>query len=246
MNLGLFQRDVNVIWDLAVHDFAIMDYLLKARPVAISASGAGFVPNSPENMAHLSVFYDDGSMAHLNVNWLAPVKIRQALIGGSRRMVIYDDMQTSEKVKVYDRGVSLDDAQKQAYEHLVSYRIGQMFAPALSSKEALLTEVEEFAHCIETERPSGDGRRLRPSRGRTAGRRNPVYGDARPAGRARTGAAGFMIPFSILRRSIGPLVRTSKKPCSRRCAAATTCSGIASSNSRRTSPHFAAPGTRLR
>ncbi len=87
VNLGLFQRDVNVIWDLAVHDFAIMDYLLKAHPVAISASGAGFVPNSPENMAHLSVFYNDGSMAHLNVNWLAPVKIRQTLIGGSRQMV---------------------------------------------------------------------------------------------------------------------------------------------------------------
>ena len=158
MNLGLFQRDVNVIWDLAVHDFSIMDHLLKARPVAISASGAGFVPDSPENMAHLSVYYDDGSMAHLNVNWLAPVKIRQAMIGGSRRMVVYDDMQTSEKVKVYDRGVSLDEARQQAYEHLVSYRIGQMVAPALSSKEALLTEVEEFARCIETKaRPATDG-----------------------------------------------------------------------------------------
>ena len=158
VNLGLFQRDVNVIWDLAVHDFAIMDHLLPSRPVAISASGAGFVPKSPENMAHLSVFYDDGAMAHLNVNWLAPVKIRQALIGGSRRMVIYDDMQTGEKVKVYDRGVSLDDAQKQSYEHLVSYRIGQMFAPALSSKEALITEVEEFVRCIETNsQPTTDG-----------------------------------------------------------------------------------------
>ncbi len=158
VNLGLFQRDVSVIWDLAVHDFAIMDFLLKARPVAISASGACFVPNSLENMAHLSVFFDDGAMAHLNVNWLAPVKVRQTLIGGSRRMVIYDDMQTSEKVKIYDRGVSLADAQKPSYEHLVSYRIGDMSAPAISSKEALLTELEEFARCIETgAAPATDG-----------------------------------------------------------------------------------------
>ncbi|WP_299359654.1 Gfo/Idh/MocA family oxidoreductase [uncultured Paracoccus sp.] len=149
VNLGLFQRDVSVIWDLAVHDFGIMDHLLKARPVAISASGACFVPNSLENMAHLSVFFDDGAMAHLNVNWLAPVKVRQTLIGGSRRMIIYDDMQTSEKVKVYDRGVSPKDVQLPSYEHLVSYRIGDMSAPAISSKEALLTELEEFARCIE-------------------------------------------------------------------------------------------------
>lgn len=158
VNLGLFQRDVSVIWDLAVHDFSIMDHLLAARPVAISASGASFVPGSPENMAHLSVFYDDGAMAHLNVNWLAPVKIRQTLIGGSRRMVIYDDMETSEKVRVYDRGVSLASAQKASPEQLISYRIGDMFAPAISAKEALLTEVEEFVRCIETAaRPLTDG-----------------------------------------------------------------------------------------
>jgi predicted dehydrogenase len=158
VNLGLFQRDVSVIWDLAVHDFSIMDHLLAARPVAISASGAAFVPGSPENMAYLSVFYDNGAMAHLNVNWLAPVKIRQTLIGGSRRMVIYDDMQTSEKVRVYDRGVSLTNLQKASPEQLISYRIGDMFAPAISAKEALLTEVEEFARCIETSaRPLTDG-----------------------------------------------------------------------------------------
>ncbi len=158
VNLGLFQRDVSVIWDLAVHDFSIMDHLLPARPVAISASGAGFVPGSPENMAHLSVFYEDGAMAHLNVNWLAPVKIRQTLIGGSRRMVIYDDMETSEKVRVYDRGVSLTSVQKASHEQLISYRIGDMFAPAISAKEALLTEVEEFARCVETAaRPLTDG-----------------------------------------------------------------------------------------
>ena len=158
VNLGLFQRDVNVIWDLAVHDFAIMDHLLPSRPAAISASAAGFVPNSPENMAHLTVYYEDGSMAHLNVNWLAPLKIRQTLIGGSRQMIVYDDMQTSEKVKVYDRGVSLGEAARPSYEQLISYRLGDMYAPALSAKEALLTEMEEFARCIETSsRPLTDG-----------------------------------------------------------------------------------------
>jgi predicted dehydrogenase len=155
VNLGLFQRDVNVIWDLAVHDFAIMDFLLDAVPVAISASAAGFVPNSPENLAHLSVFFDNGSMAHLNVNWLSPVKLRQTLIGGSRRMVIYDDMQTSEKVKVYDRGAV---AVEGSYEQMISYRLGDMWAPALSSREALQTEMRELKQCLETgAKPVTDG-----------------------------------------------------------------------------------------
>jgi predicted dehydrogenase len=149
VNLGAFQRDVNVIWDLAVHDFSIMERIIRATPVAVSASGAGFVAGQPENMAHLTVFYDDGALAHLNVNWLAPVKLRQTLIGGSRKMVIYDDMQTSEKVKVYDRGVAFGDLQTPSREQLISYRVGDMFAPAISAKEALVTELEEFARCID-------------------------------------------------------------------------------------------------
>lgn len=146
VNLGLFQRDVNVIWDLAVHDFAIMERLMKSTPVAISASAAGFLQGRPENMAHLSVYYENGAMAHLNVNWLAPVKIRQTLIGGSRKMIIYDDMQTSEKVKIYDCGA---DASVDAYQQMISYRSGDMRAPALSTKEALVTEAEEFIRCIQ-------------------------------------------------------------------------------------------------
>lgn len=155
VNLGLFQRDVNVIWDLAVHDFAIMDYLLDAKPVAISASAAGFHANSPESMAHLSVHFDNGSLAHLNVNWLSPVKLRQTLIGGSRRMVIYDDMQASEKVKIYDRGAVLTEA---PYQQMVSYRLGDMWAPALSTTEALVTEMRELKRCLETgAKPLTDG-----------------------------------------------------------------------------------------
>ncbi len=158
VNLGLFQRDVNVIWDLAVHDFAILDYVLDARPVAVSASAASFVADSPENMAHLSVYFDNGTMAHLNVNWLAPVKVRQTLIGGSRRMVIYDDMQTSEKIKIYDRGIALVDDPNLARERMISYRTGDMSAPAISAKEALLTEIEHFVDCIQTgARPITDG-----------------------------------------------------------------------------------------
>ena len=157
INLGLFQHDVNVIWDLAVHDFAIMDYLFDAEPVAISANAAGFLPANPENMAHLSVFFSDGAMAHLNVNWLAPVKVRQTLIGGSERMIIYDDMQTSEKVKIYDRGATCDSLGT-ATDKRVSYRIGEMWAPAISSKEALVTEIEQFVHCIESGlKPPTDG-----------------------------------------------------------------------------------------
>lgn len=155
VNLGLFQRDVNVIWDLAVHDLAIMDHILSAQPIAITASAAAFLPDSPENMAHLTIYHSDGSLAHLNVNWLSPVKIRQTLIGGSRRMVIYDDMQVTEKVKVYDRGASLEEA---SYDRRVSYRLGDIWTPALSTKEALLTEMQEFVRCIETgSRPLTDG-----------------------------------------------------------------------------------------
>jgi predicted dehydrogenase len=158
INLGLFQRDVNVIWDLAVHDFAILDHLLEASPVAISASAASFVAGSPDNIAHLSVYYSSGAMAHLSVSWLAPVKVRQTLIGGSRRMVIYDDMQASEKIKIYDRGVAISDDPQQIHDRLISYRVGDMASPALSAKEALVTEIEHFADCVATgAKPLTDG-----------------------------------------------------------------------------------------
>jgi predicted dehydrogenase len=150
INLGMFQRDVNVIWDLAVHDLSILDFLLAEPPAAISASGAGHVRGSLENMAHVTLFYERGIVAHLNVNWLAPVKMRQTLIGGSKRMIVYDDLQPSEKIKVYDRGVSVIGCELDANDLRVSYRTGDMWAPQLSVKEALLTEIEHFASCIET------------------------------------------------------------------------------------------------
>jgi predicted dehydrogenase len=158
VNLGLFQRDVNVIWDLAVHDMSILQYLLGEAPIAISASGVGHFEGRPENYAHITLFYERGAVAHLNVNWLAPVKVRQTLIGGSKRMVVYNDLEPSEKIKVYDRGVSFDASEQEMRQMRVSYRLGDMWAPQLSVREALLTEIEHFANCIAgTEKPITPG-----------------------------------------------------------------------------------------
>jgi predicted dehydrogenase len=149
VNLGLFQRDVNVISDLAVHDFSILDFLLNEHPVAVSASGMNHFPGTPENLAYVSLFYDSGIIAHANVNWLAPVKVRQILLGGSKKMIVYDDMQPSEKIKIYDRGISFTDDPKEIYQLRVGYRSGDMWAPQLDITEALRVEGEHFLKCIE-------------------------------------------------------------------------------------------------
>ncbi|CAH1668178.1 Gfo/Idh/MocA family protein [Chelatococcus asaccharovorans] len=152
INLGLFQSDVNVIWDLAVHDLSIIDFLLDDVPVAISACGADHLHGNRENMAHIVLYFSSGTIAHLNVNWLAPVKMRRTLIGGSQRMIVYDDLEPSEKVKVYDRGVDIRLAQERIHEARVSYRIGDMWAPQTSVKEALVTEIEHFVDCVANNR----------------------------------------------------------------------------------------------
>ena len=108
MNLGLFQHDVSVIWDLAVHDLSIMDYVLPAQPVAVSATGMSHVAGEPENIAYLNLFFESNLIAHIHVNWLAPVKVRRTLVGGSRKMIVYDDLEPSEKIKVYDKGITLN------------------------------------------------------------------------------------------------------------------------------------------
>lgn len=148
VNLGLFQRDVNVIWDLAVHDLSILDYIMDEKPVAVTASGAGHIEGSPENIARVTLFYPSGAVANINVNWLAPVKVRQTLIGGSNKMIVYDDLETSEKIKVYDRGVKVTTNPEEVQKLRVSYRMGDMWAPQLSVKEALLSEMEHFVDCI--------------------------------------------------------------------------------------------------
>ncbi|HXE79463.1 MAG TPA: Gfo/Idh/MocA family oxidoreductase, partial [Vicinamibacterales bacterium] len=158
INLGLFQHDVNVLWDLAVHDLSILDFVLGRLPVAVSATGLAHVRGQPENIAYLTLFFDDRLIGHIHVNWLAPVKVRRTLIGGSRRMIVYDDLEASEKVKVYDRGISLNPSPENVYQMLVGYREGDMWAPQLPVREALSLEAAHFIDCIASGvRPTTDG-----------------------------------------------------------------------------------------
>ena len=159
VNLGLFQHDVNVISDLGVHDFSILDHLLKEHPNAVSAAGINHFPGTPENLAYITMFYDSGTIAHVNVSWLAPVKVRQILLGASNKMITYDDLQPSEKVKVYDKGVSFTDDPEKIYEMRVGYRTGDMWAPKLDETEALRVAANHFVDCIEQSKsPETDGR----------------------------------------------------------------------------------------
>src|SRR5215213_7981230 len=158
VNLGLFQHDVNVIWDLAIHDLSIMDYVLPSKPEAISATGISHVPGQPENVAYITLFFASAQIAHVHVNWLTPVKVRHTLIGGSEKMILYDDLEPSEKLKVYDKGIDLTPEPEDVYKMLVSYRLGDMWAPQLSNTEALQTEALHFIDCIEhNKQPETDG-----------------------------------------------------------------------------------------
>lgn len=158
INLGLFQHDVDVLWDLAVHDLSIMDYLLDRNPVAVSATGVSHLEGAPEDVAHLTVFFPDNLLAHFHVNWLAPVKIRRTLIGGSSNMIVYDDLEPSEKVKVYDKGISVNQPVEGIYKLMIGYRSGDMWAPALDGSEALKLEAKHFLECIDQKkRPITDG-----------------------------------------------------------------------------------------
>jgi len=152
VNLGIFQRDVNVVWDLAVHDLSIMDYVLPSRPYAVSAIGMSHVPGGKENIAYMTFFFGGNLIGHIHVNWLAPVKIRRSLIGGSRQMLVYDDLEPSEKIKIYDRGIKISESSspESVYQLLVSYRSGDMCAPHLDGTEALQSEAREFVRSIET------------------------------------------------------------------------------------------------
>jgi predicted dehydrogenase len=158
VNLGLFQHDVNVIWDLAIHDLSIMDYVLPAKATAVSATGISHIPGQPENVAYMTLFFDNRMIAHVHVNWLTPVKVRHTLIGGSEKMILYDDLEPSEKVKIYDKGVTLSQSPEAVYEMLVSYRSGDMWAPRLDATEALQTEALHFIDCLENDKqPETDG-----------------------------------------------------------------------------------------
>ncbi len=160
VNLGLFHHDVNVLWDLAVHDLSIMDYVLPSSPVAVSATGHSHVPGGTENIAFLTLFFGGSQIAHIHVNWLAPVKVRRTLIGASKKMIVYDDLEQSEKIKVYDKGITLDRKEdpEKIYEVLVGYRTGDMLAPHLDMTEALRVEAAHLVRCIgENKQPASDG-----------------------------------------------------------------------------------------
>jgi len=156
VNLGLFQHDVNVIWDLSPHDFSIMDYLIKERPVAIAATGKAHI-NAKEDIAYIMVYFQNNIIAHFNVNWLSPVKLRTTLIGGEKKMLVWNDVDADEKLKVYDRGVETT-SKEGIYDLLVNYRSGDMWAPKVDQSEALRLETEYFVDCIEkNQTPFNDG-----------------------------------------------------------------------------------------
>ena len=156
VNLGLFQHDVNVVWDLAPHDLSILDHLIQKDPEAIIATGEQHL-NGFEDVAFITIYFPDNVIAHVNVNWLSPVKVRTTLIGGEKKMVVWNDLDADEKIKVYDKGVQVTGGQG-VYDLLVSYRSGDMWAPKVDQCEALRSELSYFANCITSgEKPFNDG-----------------------------------------------------------------------------------------
>lgn len=156
VNLGLFQHDINVLWDLAPHDLSIMDHLIGAHPEAVVATGQKHL-NSHEDIAFMTLYFPGKVIAHINVNWLSPVKVRTTLIGGEKRMLLWNDLEADEKVKVYDKGASIASCEG-VYDLLVNYRSGDMWAPQIEQGEALRNELEYFVDCITTGKdPFNDG-----------------------------------------------------------------------------------------
>lgn len=148
VNLGLFQQDVSVVWDLAPHDLAILHHVTGGRvPARVSCTGVAHF-STLEDIAYLTMLYDDDFVAHVHVNWLAPVKVRQVLLGGTRKMLVYNDNDPVEKIRIYDKGVSLQGGDAAATPLLMQYRIGDMTAPVLPTTEALKLEVEHIAACV--------------------------------------------------------------------------------------------------
>src|SRR5438445_9739802 len=156
VNLGLFQHDISVIWDLAPHDLAIMDFLIQEKPEAVIATGEAHL-NGVVDIAFLTIYFPGNTIAHLNVNWLSPVKVRTTLIGGEKKMLVWNDLEADEKIKVYDKGVQMNNSQD-LYELLVSYRSGDMWAPRVEQSEALKVELAYFIECVtKGQTPLNDG-----------------------------------------------------------------------------------------
>ncbi|MBI5165418.1 MAG: Gfo/Idh/MocA family oxidoreductase [Magnetospirillum sp.] len=159
VNLGLFQHDVNVIWDLAPHDLSIFQYVCGTRPVAVRAMGHRTHSDLHESVAYVHLEYGGAAVAHCHVNWVSPVKLRLSMIAGTRKMIVFDDMEHSEKIKVYDKGISVRDIDRDTYNQVrVDYRTGDMWAPKLGMREALDLEAEEFIASVrDRHQPRVDG-----------------------------------------------------------------------------------------
>jgi predicted dehydrogenase len=156
VNLGLFQHDVSVVWDLAPHDLSIMDDIIRERPEAVVATGGNHL-NGHADMAFITVYFPRGIIAHINVNWLSPVKVRTTLIGGRDKMLVWNDLEADEKIKIYDKGVQITNGEG-VYDLRVSYRSGDVWAPKCDQTEALTVELEHFIDCILNDRaPLNDG-----------------------------------------------------------------------------------------
>jgi len=160
INLGLFQHDVNVVWDLAPHDLSIMDYLVGRLPKSLSAFGACHADNAREieDVAYLNLDLGSGLLASFHVNWLSPVKIRHFILGGTKKSLVYNDLDPSERIKVYDRGITVSQDAESKRGVLIGYRTGDVWCPHLESAEPLQTMVRHFAECIrDHKRPLTDG-----------------------------------------------------------------------------------------
>ena len=156
VNLGLFQHDVSVVWDLAPHDLSIMDHIIREKPEAVVATGGNHL-NGQADMAFVTVYFPGSTVAHINVNWLSPVKVRTTLIGGRDKMLVWNDLEPDEKIRVYDKGVNIT-AGEGLYDLLVSYRTGDIWAPKVDATEALKAELGYFMDCIlKNETPMNDG-----------------------------------------------------------------------------------------
>jgi predicted dehydrogenase len=156
VNLGLFQHDVNVIWDLAPHDLSIVDHLIGLEPEHVVATGQAHL-NGLEDIAYLTLYFPSRITAHINVNWLSPVKVRTTLLGGEKKMLVWNDLEPTEKIKVYDKGVALG-TKEGIYNLLVNYRSGDMWAPRVEQTEALQLEARYFLDCVDSgQRPFNDG-----------------------------------------------------------------------------------------
>ena len=156
VNLGLFQHDVSVVWDLAPHDLSIMDHIIRERPEAVVCTGGSHL-NGHADMAFITVYFPGNIIAHVNVNWLSPVKVRTTLIGGTEKMLVWNDLEADEKIKIYDKGVQMSSGEG-VYDLLVSYRSGDVWAPKCDQTEALKHELAYFIDCIATNRtPINDG-----------------------------------------------------------------------------------------